>query len=63
VDVLCCSVVVLKMPNMFTNEEYADMHFVYGFYNGNGAAMVEYRQCYPLCSIRQSKHLKMYVEL
>jgi hypothetical protein len=45
-------VVIVKMPNIFTNEEYADMHFVYGFCNGNGrAAAVEYQQC----RIRQCK--------
>jgi hypothetical protein len=33
------------MPNIFRNEEYADMHFVYGFWNGNGRdAVVEYQQ-------------------
>jgi hypothetical protein len=31
------------MPNTFTVEEYADIHFVYGFGNVNGrAAVVEY---------------------
>lgn len=27
--VLHCSVVTVKMPNMFSNEDYADMHFEY----------------------------------
>jgi hypothetical protein len=26
------------MSFTFTHEEYVDMHFVYGFYNGNGRA-------------------------
>jgi hypothetical protein len=32
------------MENMsctFSNEEYADMHFVHGFYNGNTPAAVQ----------------------
>jgi hypothetical protein len=28
------------MPNTFTNEEHANMHFVYDFCNGNGRAAV-----------------------
>lgn len=33
----------------FTNEEYADMHFVYGFCDGNSRrAEAEYRRRYPL---------------
>jgi hypothetical protein len=37
------------MPNTFTSEEHADMHFVYGFCSGNDtAAVVEYWQQYPL---------------
>jgi hypothetical protein len=44
------------MPNTFTNEEYADMHFVYSFCNGNGrAAVVEYWSRYPLCRIPHQK--------
>jgi hypothetical protein len=40
------------MPNTFTNEEYANMHFIYSFGNGNcRAAVVEYWQQYPLCRI------------
>jgi hypothetical protein len=31
------------MPNIFTNEEYADMNFIYSFCDGNGrAAVVNY---------------------
>lgn len=32
--------VIVKMPNMFTNEDYADIHFTYGFCNRNGRAAV-----------------------
>ena len=39
----------VKMPRKFTHEEYADMIFVYGYYNGNAnAAVDEYRRRYPL---------------
>jgi hypothetical protein len=30
---------VVKMAGTFTNEEYADMHFVCGVCNGNGKAL------------------------
>jgi hypothetical protein len=26
--VLCCNMVIVKMPNMFMNEEYVHMHFI-----------------------------------
>lgn len=36
------------MPYEFTNEEYADMHFVYGYSNGNAAqAQREYARRFP----------------
>lgn len=36
------------MPNLFNNAESADIHFVYGFCDGNAAAAVrEYRRRYP----------------
>lgn len=36
------------MPQYFTNAEYADIHFVYGFCNGNAnAAVQEYRRRFP----------------
>ena len=46
---LCCAVVtsvttevrVAKMPFVFSHVEYCDMHFVYGFCNGNALAAVE----------------------
>lgn len=34
--------------NTFSNEEYADIHFIYGFCNGNArAAVTEYRRRFP----------------
>jgi hypothetical protein len=49
-------VVIIKIPNTFTNEGHTDMHFMYNFYNGNGrAAVVEYQQRYPLCRIPHCK--------
>ena len=36
------------MPFVFSHVEYCDMHFVYGFCNGNASAAVEeYRRRYP----------------
>lgn len=36
------------MPRVFTSEEYADIHFVYGYCNGNAVAAVrEYRLRFP----------------
>jgi hypothetical protein len=36
------------MQALFSNQEYADMVFVYGFCNGNAAAAVaEYQRWYP----------------
>lgn len=43
VAVMCCIAVIVKMSNTLTNEEYANMNFVYDSCNGNGrAAVVEY---------------------
>ena len=40
--------VVAKMPFVFTHVEYCDMHFVYGFCDGNARAAVdEYRRRFP----------------
>jgi len=33
------------MPFVFSHLEYCDMHFVYGFCNGN--AVEEYQRCFP----------------
>jgi len=39
----------VKMPRIFTHEEYADMVYVYGYCNGNAnAAVDEYQRKYPL---------------
>ena len=36
------------MPFMFSHVEYCDMHFVYGFCNGNACAAVEeYQRRFP----------------
>ena len=36
------------MPFLFTHSEYCDMHFVYGYCDGNASAAVnEYRRRYP----------------
>jgi hypothetical protein len=41
---------------MFTNKEYANMHSVHDFCNGNGnAAVVEYQQRYSLHRIPHCK--------
>ena len=37
------------MPHIFTNAEYADMMYVYGFCDGSATAAVEeYRRRYPM---------------
>ncbi|EZA47505.1 hypothetical protein X777_15498 [Ooceraea biroi] len=33
------------MPKVFSNEEYTDIHFVYGFCDGNARAAVREYQC------------------
>ena len=36
------------MPFVFSHVEYCDMHFVYGFCDGNArAAIEEYQWCFP----------------
>jgi len=36
---------LLKLPVVFTNEKYADIHFIYGFCDKSGwVAAVEYHQ-------------------
>lgn len=38
----------IKMPRLFSNGEYADIHFIYGFCDGNAQqAVQEYRRRYP----------------
>jgi hypothetical protein len=61
--VLHCVAVVVKMCNTFANEDYIDVHFVYGFCDGNGAAaMAKKRQQYPFAESHISKHLRTYIE-
>ena len=39
---------VAKMPFVFSHVEYCDMHFVYGFCDGNArAAVQEYQRHFP----------------
>jgi len=39
---------VAKMPFVFSHVEYCDMHFVYGFCDGNACAAVEeYQRRFP----------------
>ena len=39
---------VATMPFVFSHVEYCDMHFVYGFCNGNArAAVKEYQRRFP----------------
>ena len=41
--------VLCKMPYIFTNAEYADMLYVYGFCDGSATAAVEeYRRRFPV---------------
>jgi len=35
------------MPFVFSHVEYCDMHFVYGFCDGNACAAVEYQRRFP----------------
>ena len=50
------------MPFLFTHIEYCDMHYVYGYCDGNASSAVnEYRRCYPKRRI-PSKRVFMRVE-
>ena len=45
-------VTLCKMPHIFTNAEYADMLYVYGFCDGSATAgAAEYHRRFPMCSI------------
>lgn len=56
VAMMYCTAVMVKMPNLFTNEQHADIHFTYGLCNQNDrAVVVEYRQWYPLCKTQHHK--------
>jgi Transposase. len=49
------------MPFKFTNQEYADIHFVYGFANGNSAeAAREYRRRFPN---RRQPHPHVFINI
>jgi hypothetical protein len=43
------------MPNTFKNNEYANMHFIYGFCNVKGRAVVVEYQQQALCRIPHGK--------
>ena len=46
------------MPFVFSHVEYCDMHFVYGFCNGNSRASVEeYRTRFPDRKIPSRRYL------
>jgi hypothetical protein len=35
----CCSEVLLEMPLIFTNDDYAALHFLHGFCDGIGGLL------------------------
>jgi hypothetical protein len=39
------------MPFVFSHVEYCDMHFVYGFCDGNARAAVDYQRRFQLLSV------------
>ncbi|EZA49918.1 hypothetical protein X777_11406 [Ooceraea biroi] len=57
------------MPKVFSNEEYTDIHFVYGFCDGNARAAVrEYQRRFPNrrvpdSSVFSNTHFLHYVPL
>jgi hypothetical protein len=52
------------MLNMFTNEEYTDMHFVYSFCSGSGrAAVVETSNSIHFAKFHIAEPLRMYAGL
>jgi len=48
------------MPFVFSHVEYCDMHFVYGFCNGNARAAVEEYQRIPSRGVFSRIHQTMY---
>ena len=47
-----------NMPFVFSHVEYCDMHFIYGFCNGNSRASVEeYRRRFPIEEFRLDMYL------
>jgi len=52
------------MPNTFANEEYADMNFVYCFYNWNlGLLLCKSGKCIHIAGLHSAEHLKQYTEI
>ena len=48
------------MPFLFTHVVYCDMHYVYGYCDGNASAAVnEYRRHYPEGEFRLNAYLRM----
>ncbi|EZA56920.1 hypothetical protein X777_15925 [Ooceraea biroi] len=44
----CQLAITIRIPKVFSNEEYTDIHFVYGFCDGNARAAVrEYQRRFP----------------
>ena len=51
------------MPFVFSHVEYCDMHFVYGFCNGNArAAVEEYQRRFPDRRIRLEVYLLVFTD-
>ena len=49
------------MPFVFSHVEYCDMHFVYGFCNGNArAAVEEYQRRFPIEGFRLEVYLLVF---
>ena len=52
------------MPFVFSHVEYCDMHFVYGFCNGNArAAVEEYQGVFPTEGFRLEVYLLVFTRL
>ena len=47
------------MPSLFSHVEYCDMHFVYGFCNGNSRASVEEYRRIPSRRVFTRIHQKL----
>jgi len=49
------------MPFVFLHVEYCDMHFVYGFCDGNArAAVEEYQRRFPIEGLRLEVYLREF---
>jgi hypothetical protein len=52
---------VVKIPDNFANEEYAEMYFECGLCSGNGkAALVEYRNVKRIAELHIAKHQQVH---